>query len=337
MVQTLNRIEPLFTQEDDIPHAQVKLKNFPSLHMYFGDHLNEGLYMLQFRKCEDETCCIRKKESLPRPVPAPVVSADGEHYLPFEDTYGKLSMTEKDCPSLHQKHNKPKPNTKQNFKFLGSRVAAVLECVQCKKPRCIFSMQSQLSPSNQQLLEDIIFTCGMLFDSKCLSTATNLNCNCLIENAYYGSKSTKLVCVHCGAADIRSAEYKSRLKQYKNVFPVCQHCFNKGKKEICHCLVERLISSSNKGNISKSVERSTTNESVKGCYSISSPGISIDEVAQFNVYQSDDRVVVINERKRQSTIAWNPVPRKRAIQVTVAFMGRKIHRQREEKVKKYIG
>ena len=89
---------------------------------------------------------------------------------------------------------------------------------------------SQLSPSNHQLLEDIISACGMLLDSKSLYTATNLNCNCLIENVCSESKSTKLVGVHCGAADIRSAEYKSKLKQCKNVFPVCQHCFNKGKK-----------------------------------------------------------------------------------------------------------
>ena len=121
VVQALNRIEPLITQEDDIHHAQAKLKNFPSL------HLTEGLYMLQFRKCEDETCCIRKKESLPPPFLAPVHFADGDHYLPFEDTYGKLSTSEKNCPPLHQKHNKPKPNIKQNFKFLESRVVAVLE------------------------------------------------------------------------------------------------------------------------------------------------------------------------------------------------------------------
>ena len=31
VVQTLNRIEPLITQENDIPHTQAKLKNFPSL------------------------------------------------------------------------------------------------------------------------------------------------------------------------------------------------------------------------------------------------------------------------------------------------------------------
>ena len=149
----------------------------------------------------------------------------------------------------------------------------------------------------------------MLLDSKSLHTATNLNCNCLIENAYYESKSTKLVCVHCGAADIRSAEYKSKLKQYKNGFPVFQHCFHKEKREIYRSLVEPLISSSNKGNISKSVERITTNESVKFCYSISSPETSIDKVVQFNVCQTDDKVVVVNEKKRQSTIAWNTVPK----------------------------
>ena len=164
-------------------------------------------------------------------------------------------------------------------------------------------MQSQLTPPNQQLLEDIIFTCRMLLDSTSLYTATNLSCNCLIENAYYGFKSTEVVCAHCGAANIRSAGYKSKLKQYKNVFPVCQHCFNKGKEEICRSLVEPLISSSNKGNISNSVERVTANKSVKGCYSNSSPGTSIDEVVQVNVCQTDDKVVVINEIKRQSIIA----------------------------------
>ena len=149
---------------------------------------------------------------------------------------------------MQQKHSKPKPDTKQNFKFLGSRVVAVLEFAQCKKQRCVFSMQSQLSPSNQQLLEDIIFTFGTLLDTKSLYKATNLNCNYLIENTYYGSKSTKTVCVHCGAADVISEEHKSKLKQYKNVFPVCQYCFNKGKKEIRRSLVEPLISTSNKGN-----------------------------------------------------------------------------------------
>ena len=49
--------------------------------------------------------------------------------------------------------------------------------------------------------------------------------------------------------------------------------------------MEPLITSSNKGNIGKSVERATTNESFKGCYMISSPGTSIDKVVQFNACQ----------------------------------------------------
>ena len=60
----------------------------------------------------------------------------------------------------------------------------------------------------------------------------------------------------------------------------------------------------------------------------------MDEVVQFNVFQSDDEVVLFNERKRQSNTAWNTVPINRVIRVTVALVGRKIHQQREEKAKK---
>ena len=69
----------------------------------------------------------QKERELPPPFLALVLFADDEHYLPFEDIYGKLSTSEKNCPPLHQKHKNPKPNTKQNFKFLECRVVAVLE------------------------------------------------------------------------------------------------------------------------------------------------------------------------------------------------------------------
>ena len=47
------------------------------------------------------------------------------------------------------------------------------------------------------------------------------------------------------------------------------------------------------------------------CYSILSPGTSIKEVVKFNVCQTHDEVVAINKRKRQSTIAWNTVAKKK--------------------------
>ena len=84
------------------------------------------------------------------------------------------------------------------------------------------------------------------------------------------------------------------------------------KKQVAVCVVWWNHSSVvQTKEISKSVERVTTNESFKGCYSISSPGTSIDEVVQFNVCQTDDKVVVINEIKRQSIIAQNTVPKKK--------------------------
>lgn len=60
----------------------------------------DGLYLLQFRKCNDITCCQKGNGNLPPLVPAPVLSPDGEHYLPFNSLYDKVETTEKDCPSL---------------------------------------------------------------------------------------------------------------------------------------------------------------------------------------------------------------------------------------------
>ena len=49
----------------------------------------------------------------------------------------------------------------------------------------------------------------------------------------------------------------------------------------------------------------------QGCYSISSLGTRINKVVQFNVCQADDEAIVINKRKKQPTIAWNMVPKKK--------------------------
>ena len=57
IVAALNSIDPVIEHEEDIPHAMAKLKDFPSLEKYFERHMTEGLYLLQFGKCEDESCC----------------------------------------------------------------------------------------------------------------------------------------------------------------------------------------------------------------------------------------------------------------------------------------
>ena len=106
----INIIQTSFTnhwKEVDIPHAMAKLKDFPSLERYMERHVTEGLYLLQFRKCKDKSCCSLRCKELPPLIPAPVLHPNGEHYLKFNETYGLFGASEKDCPSL-QKNGKEK-------------------------------------------------------------------------------------------------------------------------------------------------------------------------------------------------------------------------------------
>ena len=100
IVDCLSNIEPKIVDESTIPHNQPKLHHYPSLQSFFGKHMIEGLYMLQFRKCDNKDCCVIRNGPLPPCLPAPVPTSDGEHYMDFFTLYGKIRTTEKDCPSL---------------------------------------------------------------------------------------------------------------------------------------------------------------------------------------------------------------------------------------------
>ena len=93
--------------------------------------------MLQFRKCDDMSCCTKLNDTLPPPVSAPVLGSSKEKYLKFEDTYGKITTTEKDCPSLNTKDTTK--NETPGFKYIASRVVATKNCSHDKMH--IFSQQ----------------------------------------------------------------------------------------------------------------------------------------------------------------------------------------------------
>ena len=173
----------MITSDEKIPHAMASLPDYPSLKSFFTRHLTEGLYMLQFRKCEDLTCCQRKTNPLPPKIPAPVLSPDGEKYLKFEMLYSKVVTTEKDCPSL-SKTNQNKKEQGPRYKLLASRVTATILCHQCGKTRCVFSLNGSLTPKGQREIEDTIFTCGMGLMGN-IYTSTHLVCSSPIENAFY--------------------------------------------------------------------------------------------------------------------------------------------------------
>ena len=95
VVKVLGNIEPKIQKEEDIPHALSKLKNYPNLESYLEKHMKDGLYLLQFKKCEDETCCKRPRPDLPPCVPAPIFQPNGELYVKFQDLYGKIETMER--------------------------------------------------------------------------------------------------------------------------------------------------------------------------------------------------------------------------------------------------
>ena len=55
VIAALQKIEPMISEDATIPHARPKFRNFPSLREFFENHMKEGLYLLQFRKCDDLT------------------------------------------------------------------------------------------------------------------------------------------------------------------------------------------------------------------------------------------------------------------------------------------
>ena len=121
-----------------------------------------------------------------------------------------------------------------NLKYLSSRVVSTVTCALCGKKRCIFSLDGKINPRCEQQLEDIIFSCGMNFESQKLYAARYIKCTSLIEHAYYAFNSiVDLICVHCGAPDINQPSYLKKKEMYKTVYPSCLQCITHNKNEVC--------------------------------------------------------------------------------------------------------
>ena len=75
LINTLTVIEPTIKSEEDIPRAMSKLPKYQQLKDYLEKHMIDGLYMLQFRKCDGMCCCTKLNDILPPPVPTPALGS----------------------------------------------------------------------------------------------------------------------------------------------------------------------------------------------------------------------------------------------------------------------
>ena len=104
---------------------------------------------------------------------------DGEHCLAFDDLYGKVQTTEKDCPSLSVKASQNKKDS-SNFRFISSHIVAVLECSLGGKVCCVYSQNSIITVNRKRELNDIIFFCGTILNSNCASPVENIHHSSMI-------------------------------------------------------------------------------------------------------------------------------------------------------------
>lgn len=142
-------------------------------------------YFFSIKKCGEPNCTIcRPPRCLPEDfvqlhcLPDPVPGED-LHYKSFEELYGKQT-TENYRPSLKNVKTKAKGEKKitkgkHTMPFCPSaarakNVGVVVNCVECEKPRLLFSAK-KLSEKDrillQEFLDTIFYTCGMSFHNTC--------------------------------------------------------------------------------------------------------------------------------------------------------------------------
>lgn len=148
-------------------------------------------YFFSIKKCGESTCTICRPIRCPTEVfeqlhhlPDPVPGED-LHYISFEKLYG-TPTTEDHRPSFKDAKAKKKDKVtiakvKHSMPFCPSAVRAknvgvVVNCVECEKPRLLFSAR-KLSEKDrtrlQSFLDTIFYTCGMSFYNTCdLATTT---------------------------------------------------------------------------------------------------------------------------------------------------------------------
>lgn len=234
-------------------------------------HTRQRHYCFQIRKCDDRSCCSEPLNKNLVWLPDPVLDESGDHYLPYSTLKSK-ETTEDDRPSL-----KKLPETQKKRKSSGAHTTATTEadagmetendspsslgiprcsnsvitaqnaralvnCVECTKPRVLYSKQKLSQRQEVTLalsLSEYDYTCGGPVLSpnnslaKCIQIRTEISCISPIEVPYYSSGIGRGdLCAYCATEDSQcNMELK---KKYKTVLPLCGRCKAVGKKDIVY-------------------------------------------------------------------------------------------------------
>ena len=192
-------------------------------------------YSFQIKKCGESSCTICKPVRVDAQVfetltylPDPIPEND-DHYKNFTDIYGQTTTTEKYRPSLTRQ-------IKRKIDFTPSQqhvknVGMLVQCEECDKWRLMFcrhKLNRQEVATLAKCLDDVSYTCGVLFSD--LDLPGRLKGVCVkdhacvdhIEKLYY-SCGFELICCYCA---------KEVLSEDTVTLPMCKDCQDEGKTPI---------------------------------------------------------------------------------------------------------
>ncbi|ORY41532.1 hypothetical protein BCR33DRAFT_825419 [Rhizoclosmatium globosum] len=228
---------------------KINKKEFKSsvlLSQYFETHLNITPYCLWFSKCGLDSCEVCEKPKLDSAVfhelksngfPLPIPDPDRvDHYMRFENIYGKVKPTAEYQPSLINGTRKQKPKSRKGC--TASRIVEFIQCSSCCKWRLIFSASALSSKQLRELanmLETITYVCGVSLypegnefvcvdllvtvgteTEEVVYTCHDLKCSDPIEKVYYTDRVRRkweLLCYRCG----EELENSNGLEEYQQL------------------------------------------------------------------------------------------------------------------------
>lgn len=120
------------------------------------------------------------------------------------------------------------------------KVRDIITCVDCQKPRCVYSEKSLTLYQEYRLRgikDDIWYVCGdSLGEDLPFITKHAISCSSPIETPYYRNSNCQFppVCSHCGTAEELLDDFSEYMEdmfaKYSVVRPICERCRAAGKE-----------------------------------------------------------------------------------------------------------
>ncbi|XP_036973354.1 uncharacterized protein LOC119030097 [Acanthopagrus latus] len=228
----------------------------PAFTEWVQKHCWQCRYLFQIRTCDDTECCSVPSLLSERMIwlPDPMPDASGDHYLTLAEVMGK-DTDDAHQPSAQQSHKHKQAacvdfflsdalekQQQESRLFTAQHARAVVGCMECSKPRVIYSMRL-LSSHHQATLAVALSDDGMDYTcesyilepkhqlSSTVQVRLSPSCGDPIELAYYRAPFGRQdLCAHCGGPQGNTCP--ALLLKFKTVLPCCHICIGAGKKHI---------------------------------------------------------------------------------------------------------